>query len=128
MYQTRMRSSFLKDFLDPFFFSERFLTDELNGQTIGFGQCFGILPDLFAKRLSELEIVEDPDVVGIQIRSDVLVEELVLVDTKAVTKYDDIFEAQMLTYLRLTGLKLGMVINFGQRLLKDGIHRVVNGL
>src|SRR3990172_12174351 len=69
MYQTRMRSSFLKDFLDPFFFSERFLTDELNGQTIGFGQCFGILPDLFAKRLSELEIVEDPDVVGIQIRS-----------------------------------------------------------
>jgi GxxExxY protein len=61
-------------------------------------------------------------------RMDVLVEELVLVDTKAVTKYDDIFEAQMLTYLRLTGLKLGMVINFGQRLLKDGIHRVVNGL
>ena len=59
---------------------------------------------------------------------DVLVEELVLVDTKAVTKYDDIFEAQMLTYSRLTGLKLGMVINFGQRLLKDGIHRVVNGL
>ena len=59
---------------------------------------------------------------------DVLVEELVLVDTKAVTKYDDIFEAQMLTYLRLTGLKLGMVINFGQRLLKDGIHQVVNGL
>ena len=34
----------------------------------------------------------------------------------------------MLTYLRLTGLKLGLVINFAERLVKDGIHRVVNGL
>ena len=38
------------------------------------------------------------------------------------------FEAQMLTYLRLTRLKLGLVINFGERYVKDGIHRVVNGL
>ena len=49
-------------------------------------------------------------------------------DTKAVAKHDDIFEAQVLTYLRLSGLKLGLVINFGQKLVKDGIHRVVNGL
>jgi hypothetical protein len=34
----------------------------------------------------------------------------------------------MLTYLRLTGLKLGLVINFGERLVKDGIHRIVNRL
>ena len=34
----------------------------------------------------------------------------------------------MLTYLRLTGLKLGLVINFGERYIKDGLHRVVNGL
>ncbi|KAF5410012.1 MAG: hypothetical protein C5S47_07790 [Candidatus Methanogasteraceae archaeon] len=40
----------------------------------------------------------------------------------------EIFEVQTLTYLRLTGLKLGIVINFGERLVKDGIHRVVNGL
>ena len=61
-------------------------------------------------------------------RMDVLVEDLVLVDTNAVAKHDDIFEAQMLTYLRLSRLKLGLVINFGQKLVKDGIHRVVNGL
>lgn len=61
-------------------------------------------------------------------RIDILVQGLVLVDCKAISKYDEIFEAQMLTYLRLTGLKLGLVINFGQRLVKDGIHRVVNGL
>jgi hypothetical protein len=34
----------------------------------------------------------------------------------------------MLTYLRLTGLRLGLVINFGERLVKDGIHRIVNHL
>jgi GxxExxY protein len=50
------------------------------------------------------------------------------VDNKATTEYHTIFEAQMLTYLRLTGLKLGLVINFGERYVKDGIHRVVNGL
>ena len=61
-------------------------------------------------------------------RIDLMVEEKVLVDTKAVSKYDDIFETQLLTYLRLTGLKLGLVINFGQKLVKDGIHGVVNGL
>jgi len=57
---------------------------------------------------------------------DVLVDELVIVECKAVTAYNSIFEAQALTYLRLTNLKLGLVINFGERLVKNGIHRVVN--
>jgi GxxExxY protein len=56
------------------------------------------------------------------------VEGLVIVDNKAVTEWNPIFEAQMLTYLRLTGLKLGLVINFGERFVKNGIHRVANGL
>ena len=47
---------------------------------------------------------------------------------KATSQYNTIFEAQTLTYLRLSGLKLGLVINFGERLVKSGIHRVVNGL
>ena len=62
------------------------------------------------------------------LRLDMKVEKLVLVDNKAVTQWNPVFEAQMLTYLRLTGLKLGLVINFGERYVKDGIHRVVNGL
>ena len=57
-----------------------------------------------------------------------MVAGLVLVECKALLRYDDVFQAQLLTYLRLTGLKLGLVINFGQKLVKDGIHRVVNGL
>lgn len=62
------------------------------------------------------------------LRLDMKVEDLVLVDNKAVTEWNPIFEAQMQTYLRLTRLKLGLVINFGERLVKNGIHRVVNGL
>ena len=56
------------------------------------------------------------------------VNSLVLVDNKAVAEWNHIFEAQMLTYLRLTKLKLGLVINFGEQYVKNGIHRVVNGL
>ena len=68
------------------------------------------------------------EVIGIPLRLDLLVGGLVIVECKAVITYNPIFESQVLTYLRLTGLKLGLVINFGQRLVKHGIHRVVNGL
>ena len=62
------------------------------------------------------------------LRLDMKIGGLVLVDNKAVTEWHQVFEAQMLTYLRLTGLKLGLVINFGERYVKNGIYRVVNGL
>ena len=62
------------------------------------------------------------------LRLDMKVEKLVLADNKAVVQWNPVFEAQMLTYLRLTRLKLGLVINFGERYLKNGIYRVVNGL
>ena len=67
-------------------------------------------------------------VLSTQLRLDLKVEGLVLVETKAAKDWNPVFEAQMLTYLRLTKLKLGLVINFGERFVKDGIHRVVNGL
>ena len=62
------------------------------------------------------------------LRLDLRVNGLVLVDNKAVSDWNPIFSAQMLTYLRLTRLKLGLVINFGELYVKNGIHRVVNGL
>ena len=65
---------------------------------------------------------------GSPLRLDLKVNGIVLVDNKAGTEWNSIFEAQMLTYLRLTKLKLGLVINFGERYVKNGIHRVVNGL
>ena len=62
------------------------------------------------------------------LRIDLIVAGLVIVECKATSQYNTLFEAQTLTYLRLSGLKLGLVINFGERLVKNGIHRVVNGL
>lgn len=62
------------------------------------------------------------------LKADMLVENLVIVENKATTAYNPIFEAQALTYLRLLNLKLALVINFGERYVKNGIHRVVNGL
>jgi len=65
---------------------------------------------------------------GNPLRLDLKINGLVLVDNKAVNQWNSVFEAQMLTYLRLTGLKLGLVINFGEQFVKNGIRRVVNGL
>jgi GxxExxY protein len=62
------------------------------------------------------------------LRLDMRVENLVLVDNKAVTEWHPVFVAQMLTYLRLTKLRLGLIVNFGEPVLKAGIRRVVNGL
>jgi len=59
---------------------------------------------------------------------DLLINDTVIVEVKAVEQHNPIFESQLLTYLRLSDKKLGLVVNFGKRLVKDGIHRVVNGL
>ena len=65
---------------------------------------------------------------AVPLRLDLLVENLVIVEVKAVTQYNPVFEAQALTYLRMLTLRLALVINFGEKLVKDGIHRVANGL
>lgn len=60
------------------------------------------------------------------LRIDLLVEGLIIVENKATTSYNSIFETQTLTYLRLMNLRLGLVINFGEKVVKNGIHRVPN--
>ena len=65
---------------------------------------------------------------GTPMRLDLLIEGNVVVECKAAAEYNPVFESQVLTYLRMTGLKLGLVVNFGEKFVKDGIHRVVNGL
>ena len=56
---------------------------------------------------------------------DLIVENTVVVEIKSVLRFEDVFTAQMLTYLRLTNLRVGLIINFNKRLLRDGIKRVV---
>jgi GxxExxY protein len=58
-------------------------------------------------------------------RIDLIVNDLVIVEIKSVTAIPPVFEAQLLTYLRLTRLRVGLLINFHSRLLKDGIRRMV---
>jgi GxxExxY protein len=83
---------------------------------------------LAVERQKTMPIVYKGQSLGTPLRIDLLVDKSVIVECKATTEYNTIFEAQVLTYLRLTNLKLELVINFGERLVKNGIHRVVNGL
>jgi GxxExxY protein len=58
-------------------------------------------------------------------RLDLVVETAVVVELKSVERFDPIFQAQLLTYLKLTGLKVGLLINFNSGLFRDGIRRFV---
>ena len=58
-------------------------------------------------------------------RLDLLVGDVVIVEIKSVERFDPIFEAQVLSYLRITGKKVGLLINFKSRLLHDGVKRYV---
>ncbi|OHB91239.1 MAG: GxxExxY protein [Planctomycetes bacterium RIFCSPHIGHO2_12_39_6] len=59
-------------------------------------------------------------------RLDILVEKLVIVELKTVEHIEPIHEAQLLTYLKLSDLWLGLLVNFNVPVLKDGIRRIVN--
>jgi GxxExxY protein len=61
-------------------------------------------------------------------RLDLLVNKKVIVEVKNVEAIADVHKAQLLTYLKLSGIKMGLLINFNSVLLKDGIIRYVNGL
>lgn len=58
------------------------------------------------------------------LRLDMLVDERLIVELKAVEKMQPLYDAQLLTYLKLSGLRLGLLINFNTPLIKDGIKRI----
>ena len=58
-------------------------------------------------------------------RLDLIVQDSIVVEVKSVERFDPIFEPQVLTYLRVTGKKVGLLMNFNSRLLRDGIKRYV---
>lgn len=59
---------------------------------------------------------------------DIVVDDKVILELKSVNKIESIHEAQLLTYLKIPDLKLGILINFNVPILKDGIKRIVNNL
>lgn len=60
-------------------------------------------------------------------RADIIVENRVILELKSVEKVTRAHRKQVLTYLKLTGMKLGFVLNFGAATMKDGIARIING-
>ena len=61
-------------------------------------------------------------------RADLIVDNKVLIEVKSVESIARVHQKQVITYLKLTGIKLGLLINFNEALIKDGISRIVNGL
>ena len=58
-------------------------------------------------------------------KPDMLINDLVIAEIKSVERFDPVFEAQVLTYLKITGKRVGLLINFNSRLVKDGIKRFI---
>ena len=92
---------------------ETILSHELNRKGINF------------TRQQPVPIIYD----GIQFdegfRADIIVENMIILELKSVEKISRTHKKQLLTYLKLTGMRLGLLINFGEALIKDGISRVV---
>nr|WP_294908939.1 GxxExxY protein [uncultured Lacibacter sp.] len=80
---------------------------------------------LTVRRQVALPVFYKGENIGLDFRIDLLVEEEVIVELKAVDTLLPIHEAQLLTYLKLSEMHLGLLINFNVKLLKDGIKRMV---
>jgi GxxExxY protein len=74
-----------------------------------------------------IDIVDEGQAFPAAFRIDLLVEEQVIVEIKSVERLAPVHGKQVMTYLRLSGLQVGLLINFNTALLKDGLRRIVNG-
>ena len=82
---------------------------------------------LSVQRQVSISIEFDGEVFDEGFRADLIVEGKVIIELKSVEKLIPAHKKQLLTYLRLTGKKLGYLLNFGEALMKDGIMRIING-
>jgi len=76
----------------------------------------------------ELPVIYEEIKLDVGFRIDLLVNESVIIEVKSVEKLADVHYKQLLTYLKLSGLSLGLLINFNTNNIADSIHRVVNHL
>ena len=83
---------------------------------------------LFVEKEKPLPLIYEDVKLECGYRVDIMVERKVILEIKAVEAINDLYLAQVLTYLKLTDCKLGMILNFNTVLLKHGIRRVVNNL
>jgi GxxExxY protein len=78
------------------------------------------------ERQKKIDLVYNGENMGLAFKADILVEGCVLIELKSVEKLHDIHFTQTYSYIKLLNLKLGLLINFNESLLKNGIKRVVN--
>jgi GxxExxY protein len=84
--------------------------------------------ELFAERQKALPLIYEEIKMDCGYRADLLIEKKVIVEVKSADALNDIHLAQVLTYLKLSTCKLGLLINFNVLKVKDGIRRIVNNL
>jgi GxxExxY protein len=84
--------------------------------------------NLKVEKQKALPLVYEEVKLDVGYRIDIIVEDKFIVEIKSVEALNDIHLAQLLTYLRLSDCKLGLLINFNVKLLKEGVRRVVNGI
>jgi len=80
------------------------------------------------KRQQILPVIYDGIKMKMGFRTDIIVENKVILELKSVENLQPVYSKQLLTYLKLSGMKLGLLINFSESLIKNGIHRIVNNL
>ena len=83
---------------------------------------------LNVNRQVQIPIIYKGTTLATHLQLDLVVESKVIIECKATSRHNPLFEAQTLTYLRITGMKLGLVINFGEPLVGKAVRRVVNNL
>ena len=83
---------------------------------------------LSVERQKPIPVVWENVFLDIGFRTDLIVENKVIIEIKSVEQVSRVHPKQLLTYLRITKIKLGLLINFNEALIKNGITRVANGL
>lgn len=91
--------------------------------------CYELLKHNFkVDRQKPLPVVYESIKLNIGFVTDVIIEDKVIIEIKSVSELSQVHHKQLLTYLKLTGFKLGILVNFNVNLIKDGIKRIVNKL
>ena len=79
------------------------------------------------RRQVPIDLVDEGQTFPAAFKIDLLIEDSIIVEIKSVERLAPVHEKQLMTYLRLTSLQAGLLINFNTALLKDGVRRIVNG-
>ncbi len=104
----------------------------------GAGLFESVYEEIFCYELNKLEVplvrqkgikvIHEGIDMGIGFIPDIIVFDKLIIELKSVENLAEVHHKQLLTYLRLTNIKLGLLINFNVPLIKNGIHRIVNNL